>query len=202
VTVTHFLVARRLLEMPSSPEKRQRESLLHLWNIGIRNAKELHTRTKVPLSTIYHNIAKFKKTRSAEHLKGKGRPGKINREAALLLGQYIRRDPTISTRSLAIKLLKKGINVSYRTIGRHLDNMGYKKSLPRATPMLTEVHKQKRVEWAKKYRNKHWSRVLFSDETAFQLFRNTVERWHKNAQPIRPMPKDRRKIFAWGASVW
>lgn len=184
--------------MPSSPGKRQRETLLHLWNIGIHNAKELHTRTKVPLSTIYENIKKLKKNNSLEHLGGNGRPGKITKEAAILLGQYIRRDPTISTRTLAIKLLEKGINVSYRTIARHLSSIGYKKNLPKATPMLTEVHKQKRVEWAQKYRNKHWNRVLFSDETAFQLFRNTVERWYKDVLPIRPMPKDRRKIFAWG----
>ena len=64
--------------------------------------------------------------------------------------------------------------------------------------MLTAAHKRKRVEWANAHLNHDWSRTLFSDETAFQLFRNTVERWHKGAQQARPMPKDRTKIFAWG----
>ncbi|GBC12306.2 IS630 family transposase [Rhizophagus irregularis DAOM 181602=DAOM 197198] len=40
--------------------------------------------------------------------------------------------------------------------------------------------------------------TVSSDETAFQLFRNTVRHWYKKQRPIRPIPKDRSKIFAWG----
>ncbi|GBB86632.1 hypothetical protein RclHR1_01300017 [Rhizophagus clarus] len=83
------------------------------------------------------------------------------------------------------------------TISRHLANHGYKKAIPRA-PMLTAAHKQKRVEWAQNHLNDDWSLTLFSDETAFQLFRNTVQHWYKLERPIRPMPKGRTKIFAWG----
>ena len=64
--------------------------------------------------------------------------------------------------------------------------------------MLTNDHKRKRVEWAENHLNDKWNKTLFSDETAFQLFRNTVERWYKGERPTRPMPKDRTKIFAWG----
>src|SRR4051794_15791984 len=38
-----------------------------------------------------------------------------------------------------------------------------------------------------------WNKTLFTDETAFQLFRNTVER----KRSVRRMPKDRTKIMAW-----
>ena len=44
---------------------------------------------------------------------------------------------------------------------------GYNKSIPRATPMLTAKHKEKRVEWATNHLNRDWSKTLFSDETAF-----------------------------------
>jgi hypothetical protein len=71
------------------------------------------------------------------------------------------------------------------TISRHLTAQGYKKTLPRATPMLTAAHNQKRVEWAQKLLNDNWNRTLFSDETAFQLFRNTVQRWYKGVRPIQ-----------------
>ena len=40
--------------------------------------------------------------------------------------------------------------------------------------------------------------TLFNDETAFQLFHNMVRHWYKKQRPIRPIPKDRSKIFAWG----
>jgi hypothetical protein len=46
--------------------------------------------------------------------------------------------------------------------------------------------------------NDDWSQTLFSDETSFQLFRNTITIWHKDDRPVHPIPKDRKKIHAWG----
>ena len=55
------------------------------------------------------------------------------------------------------------------------------------------------MEWATKHLNDHWEKTLFSDETAFQLFRNnTIKQWYKGPRPIRPFPKNRQKFFAWG----
>ena len=56
--------------------------------------------------------------------------------------------------------------------------------------MLTPAHKHKRIEWAQKHMNDNWQNTLFSDETAFQLFHNTVRHWYKKQRPIRPIPKD------------
>src|ERR1044072_7014326 len=39
---------------------------------------------------------------------------------------------------------------------------------------------------------------MFTDETAFQLFRNTVERWYKGVRPVRRLPQARTKLMAWG----
>jgi transposase len=175
-----------------------RQAIQQLWNQGIQDAMEIHNRTNIPLSTIYDNLKKLKNSGTVQRIEGSGRPKKITANASRALGQYIRQDFYISTRALSTKLSSTGIDVSYRTIGRHLSNHGYHKKLPRASPMLTANHKLKRIEWAKKHLNDDWNNTLFSDETAFQLFRNTLERWYKGQQPIRPMPKDRVKILAWG----
>ena len=50
----------------------------------------------------------------------------------------------------------------------------------------------------KKHLNDNWNKTVFTDETAFQLFRNTIERLYKGKRPVRRIPKDRTKIFAWG----
>jgi transposase len=184
--------------MSTSKYEAQRITLLQLWNNGTHNAKEIHAQTGIPLSTIYDNIKKLKETGSVEHAKGAGRPRKITAHASRALGQYVRRDTSLSTRTLATKLSKIDVEVSHVTVARHLADLGYTKSLPRATPMLTDEHKRRRVEWAKTHLQDDWRRTLFSDETAFQLFRNTVERWHKGARQVRCMPKDRSKILAWG----
>ena len=122
------------------------------------------------MTTIYDNLKKLKKFGMVQRTEESGRPRKILANQSRALAQYIRRNFFISTRALSTKLSLKGIDVSYRTIGRHLANSGYKKGLPKATLMLTVEHKRKRVEWAQKHLNDDWDSTLFSDETAFQLF--------------------------------
>jgi len=73
------------------------------------------------------------------------------------------------------KLAEKGLEVSYRIISKHLGSLGYKNNLTTATPMLTSIHKSKRVEWVHAYLNDNWKKTLFTNETAFQLFRNTIK---------------------------
>ena len=114
------------------------------------------------------------------------------------LGQYVRRNLAISSRTLANKLLLKGINVSYVTVLRHLAHLGYDKKRPLATPMLTTKHKEKRIEWAQKHINDNWNRTLFTDETLFWLFRNTIEYWYKD---IRPFLKTEPELMSGAVSV-
>ena len=184
--------------MPASKQETQRQCILHLWNEGIHNGQEIHRRTNIPLSTIYDNIKKIKEKGTVENARGNGRPRKITGNTSKMIGQSIRRNDSISTRTLARKVSNTGVDVSHMTISRHLTTYGYSKALPKQTPMLTEAHKQRCVEWARQHLNDNWRKTLFSDETAFQLYRNTIERWYKGERPIRPMPKDRTKVFAWG----
>ena len=65
---------------------------------------------------------------------------------------------------------------------RELHWLGYMNVLSRETPMLTNEQKQKRVQWTLAHQNDGWSRTIFSDETSYQLFRNTTRRWSKYAQ--------------------
>ena len=65
--------------MPHSKQETQRQTILHLWNEGICNGHEIHTHTNIPLSTIYDNIKKLKKTGTVEHKGGNGRPKKLLR---------------------------------------------------------------------------------------------------------------------------
>jgi len=43
-------------------------------------------------------------------------------------------------------MYQKGLEMSHMTILRYLSDNGYKKALSRATPMLTNAHKQKRIK--------------------------------------------------------
>jgi transposase len=160
----------------------QRKTILHFWKNNVRSVKKIHTLTKIPLGTIYYNIQKLRDTGNINHKKGAGRPTSIKAKISEKIRQYVKQEPTISTRGLAIKMNKQ---VSRVTIACHLKSLGYKYNIPAKTPMLTELHKVKRVEWAKKHLDDNWDQTFFTDETAFQLFRNTIGQWYKCSRPLR-----------------
>ena len=78
--------------------------------------------------------------------------------------------------------IKEKLSIAYRssvsvsTIRRSLLECGYENVLPRSTHMLTSEHKQRRIQWAQEHQNNDFTYTIFTDESSFQLFRNTVRR--------------------------
>ena len=66
--------------------------------------------------------------------------------------------------------------------------------------MLTQEHKERRVQWGKQHLNDDWQSTVFTDESSFQLFRNTIRRWSKYPQEEKKrVPKNRQKVHVWGS---
>ena len=77
--------------------------------------------------------------------------------------------------------------------------MGYKSTLSYATSILTQEQKNARVQWAIQHKDDDWSRTIFTDETCYQLFRNTIRRWSRNrSTEVKRIPKNNLKIMVWG----
>ena len=87
------------------------------------------------------------------------------------------------------------LNIAPRTVRENLYNPGYRVCVPVSVPMLTPSAKDYRVEWAKSHLNKNW-KVIFSDKTTFQLFRNTTLLRYKVGQekPRRVIVKQPLKV--------
>src|SRR5262249_30898315 len=68
-------------------------------------------------------------------------------------------------------------------------------------PLLTDEQQHRRLDWARAHTRVNWKNVVFSDETTFQMFRNTIKAFQKIEEPKleRPMPKHPYKIHFWGA---
>ncbi|CAF2149401.1 unnamed protein product [Rotaria magnacalcarata] len=78
--------------------------------------------------------------------------------------------------------------------------MGYRSTLPQGTPLLTQKHNDARVQWAVKHQDDDWTRTIFTDETCYQLFRNTIRRWSKNPKgEFKRIPKNWQKTMVWGS---
>ena len=51
-----------------------------------------------------------------------------------------------------------------------------------------------------KHRNDDWNQTVFSDESCFQLFRNTVHRWSKTSQKdLKRIAQNKQKVMVGGA---
>jgi len=78
--------------------------------------------------------------------------------------------------------------------------MGYKSSVPKRIPLLTEAQRQKRVDWCIQHLEFDWKNVWFSDESYIEVNQSTTPVWHKKGQrPTVPKPKFAAKIMCWGA---
>ena len=75
---------------------------------------------------------------------------------------------------ISIELRRRtGCRVSNRTIRRRLLVAGYRARRPNRCPRLTLAHRRRRRAWGRRHENwtiQHWSHVIFSDESKFNLF--------------------------------
>ncbi|CAG8676729.1 3750_t:CDS:1, partial [Paraglomus occultum] len=129
--------------------------------------------TNIPYRTVLDNLKKLRDTGTIEHKKGNGRPSKITQNIARAVGQKVRRNSAILTRQLASVIQEtQNISISHAAIWRHMKKKEYNSSIPRPTPMLTSQHIELRKAWALAHLQDNWARTIFTDETAFDLFRN------------------------------
>ena len=184
----------------SNPMKTRRSAILHFWNNGHRSPAAISRITKTPLRTVKCNIRKIKQQGTIEDPPRRGRPRTITAIDSISLGQWIRRNNEATSKELIQKLLHdRDLNVSQWTVQRQLKRMGYKSTLPYGTPMLTQEQKHARVRWAIQHKYDDWSRTIFTDETYYQLFRNTIHRWSRNpSTEVKRIPKNKQKIMVWG----
>ena len=132
-----------------------------------------------------------------------GRPKKLSPKKRHFLGRLISANRFYICAELSNILNDNytDLNITDRTVLNELNNLQYFCTIPKSVPLLTDNHKQRRVEFAMKYRRQNWNKVIFSDETILQMFRNNQKVFHKagTQPPHKPMVKHPYKVLAWGA---
>ena len=190
--------------MPKQPTLTQRRSIIeNLWESGIHDISQLHKITHIPISTLYKYIKKLSVAASLKPKSRPGRPKKLTAEKRIHLGKLANSRKCASSKEIAHVLNQTypNLNIAPRTVRENLYNLGYRVCVPVSVPMLMASAKDYCIEWAKSHLNKNWKKVIFSDETTFQLFRNTTLVRYKVGQekPRRAIVKHLLKVHAWGA---
>jgi transposase len=152
-------------------------------------------------STVSRYLAHWKAATPLKDIRPRGLTPKITPQTRSVLGQIIARLDVPTSRSVSKALLiSNGVAISPRTVRRHLDAIGYRSSVPRAIPLLTDPQLQNRIRWCIEHQEFSWDSVWFSDETYIEINRASTPVWHKKGdRPTVSKPKFSAKIMCWAA---
>ena len=136
-----------------------------------------------------------------------GRPKILSRVPKIIISKTLCKRSK-STRSIARNLVSSGYPASHSTVYRYLRHSinvyPYKRQ---CIPRLAEKMKQNRLNFALKLKNwtvTDWEKVLWSDESPFQLFappnRQNDRVWSRSSTNVQPFKsvKFSAKIQVWG----
>lgn len=151
----------------------RRASIITLHNEGF-NTRHIASRMMVAPSTVVKCVKRFKETTKNTDRPRSGRPRvTTNREDKRIIITSKRQ------RTLTAPEIREEINclrtepLSVTTVRRRLLAVGLRGRIAAKKPLLREANKEKRLKWAHDHLNwtsKEWSKVLFTDESKFDLF--------------------------------
>ena len=136
-----------------------------------------------------------------------GRPKKLNRIAKVMINKSLGKQRQ-STRKISQRLKNKGYNVSKSTVHRHLsENPGahpYKRS---KVPQITDRIRENRLGFALEHKDwifEVWKKVLWSDESPFELFakpnRQNDRILARNSDSIKPVIQVKFQRKSWSGA--
>lgn len=117
---------------------------------------------------------RYEETGSVSDRSRSGRPRKLSFRDENYIFREIRKDPTLSYQKLATDFNSKtqGVRISKYTVMRFLKKKGLESHTAVRKPLLTLKDRLKRYKWCKQRLNwtvNDWSRVIFSDESNFEV---------------------------------
>lgn len=179
-------------------ELEQRNTIRILFEKVVTEAKKFKKMTGIFLATIYRTIKKINEGLGVQRQEGSGASQKYNSNDKRRVAQLARAHPKWSSAKIGELAAKKGSPQVHRsTVWNTLRRSGYLQWVPRPVPMLTKSHREKRLAWCYANRNRDWSKVIFTDESDFQLFHNKV-RERANSRPQKLTPKYGPTLMIWG----
>lgn len=137
-------------------------------------------------------IGKYQKERAVEDAPRQGRKRKLDEDLLAKAKELGADKSTGTSRRVAARLHADcGVEVSPRTVRRNFSDAGLVWGGPKQRPLLTRLHKAKRLQWAQKHLRAKTSFAgwLFTDSKIFQVNRvkgkAAVKCWHpKGSKPI------------------
>jgi transposase len=109
-------------------------------------------------------------------------------------------NPEATSQEISSVLNTMGITASATTVRRRLSSLGIIYGRPISKPLLSKKQRSERLKFANRNKSRDWTKVLFTDESTFQLHANSEKFWmrRRNRLIVRKV-KHPKKIHVWGS---
>jgi transposase len=162
----------------------ERRIIMNLFKLK-KTVSEIAKSVGRPRTTVQDIIKRYKHSENFENKVRRGRPCKLTDREKRKIIQIVEKEPKASSSKVRAELLEfSGKEVHSRTVRRVLNKAQYNARVCRKKPLISKVNQAKRLSFAKEYQ-KHsiifWDKVLFSDESKFNVYRSDgrVMVWRK-----------------------
>ena len=151
---------------------RKKSVIVALHNEGL-SSRDIALRVGFNQSTVVRCLQRYSRTGGTDRVKGRGRKRSTTNAADRMLVRLCLKDRRASSTDLKRAWQESsGVSVSTRTVRRRLLDKGLSARRPRHKPLLTKKMMAARLKWAKdhaKWTAAQWRKVIFSDESKFNL---------------------------------
>lgn len=160
--------------MPKQTTESIRGQVVGMWRAKVRQV-DIDRTVGIAQSNVSRIIQKFEKTESVSRRKGSGRRRITTARTDCQLVQMAKKDrkrPAASIQTEVFGIIDH--QISRETINKRLIAVDYPARRPLWKPKLKVSQKKNRRNWAEPYRtwtDRQWSRVVFTDESSFELLR-------------------------------
>ncbi|GFU84925.1 transposable element Tcb2 transposase [Trichonephila clavipes] len=174
---------------PKTKDERKHITELHKEEKSFREIGKI---LKLSFTTVVYIVKKYLETGSGENKPRPDGPSKLTSRAKRMIVRSATNKTMTSVQDIANELLSScNVSVSAQTVRNVLHSAGLKARTPRKKPYTSEVNRKRRLEFAMKYKNKpmdFWKKVIFSDESKFEIFTPPSIRkiWRKNKTALEP----------------
>lgn len=150
-----------------------RVEIITLYKLKTFNYDEIAEKCNVSRKCVFTTVNNYLENGSVDEKMRSGRPRTTTLEQDKRLFHLALTQPNVSNRFLSANAANHRIPmISHQTVGRRLKEFELESHLAATKPLLTNVHKQKRLAWCEARRNwgyEKWASVIFSDESNYTL---------------------------------
>lgn len=186
----------------------ERGEVVGAWKCGISERK-ISEALKIPKSTVHDIISTYKNHGITKPPPRNGKPSTLTERDDRHLIRILNNNRRTNIRELCENFITStSTNLSIITLKRYLHKIGFFGRVGVKKPFINAANRMKRLAWAKRRKNwkEEWEKIIWSDESSFEVFRGDGKRyvWRNSKEKYDPkcliptFKSGQESIMVWG----